>query len=357
MQRSSTTSDPTATTSTAEELFLAGANARLRPGDRIPSFLLPDRDGAARWFIQYCRGYGLLLVLDPSDAEIEAIEASAPEHAAAELECIGIMRAVPSSPEFRILIDSANKVGPALRQMSGLPDRGPAAFLLDHNQRIVAMTSAGSFADWAKETWLQVRDPVGTLTLGSAAPVLIIPNVLSPEMCRALIERWHTHGHEAGEVISIVEGEQVHRVYDELKRRLDHSLEDPAVLKPLLALIARRLAPEMTKAFHFRDFRFDQVWITCYDSERGDYFRRHRDNQTPSTAGRRFALTINLNSDEYDGGELLFPEYGPHKYTTPLGGAILFSCSLLHEALPVSRGRRFALLSFLRDATNRGERS
>jgi predicted 2-oxoglutarate/Fe(II)-dependent dioxygenase YbiX len=35
----------------------------------------------------------------------------------------------------------------------------------------------------------------------------------------------------------------------------------------------------------------------------------------------------------------------------PAGGAIVFSCSLLHEALPVVRGRRFALLSFLRDMT------
>ena len=32
------------------------------------------------------------------------------------------------------------------------------------------------------------------------------------------------------------------------------------------------------------------------------------------------------------------------------GAAVLFSCSLLHEALPVTAGQRFALLSFLRDA-------
>jgi hypothetical protein len=31
---------------------------------------------------------------------------------------------------------------------------------------------------------------------------------------------------------------------------------------------------------------------------------RHRDNTTPDTTNRRFALTLNLNSDEYDGGEL-----------------------------------------------------
>jgi len=57
---------------------------------------------------------------------------------------------------------------------------------------------------------------------------------------------------------------------------------------------------------------------------------------------------VNLN-DGYEGGELHFPEYGPHLYRPEAGGAILFSCSLLHEVLPVTRGRRFTLLSFLRD--------
>lgn len=85
---------------------------------------------------------------------------------------------------------------------------------------------------------------------------------------------------------------------------------------------------------------------------RGDYFRRHRDNQTPATAGRRFALTLTLNSEEHEGGELIFPEYGDYRYKPATGAAVLFSCSLLHEALPVTAGQRFALLSFLRDASD-----
>jgi predicted 2-oxoglutarate/Fe(II)-dependent dioxygenase YbiX len=105
----------------------------------------------------------------------------------------------------------------------------------------------------------------------------------------------------------------------------------------------------VNKAFCYGSFQFDRVLIACYDAERGDYFRRHRDNSTPATAHRRFALTLNLNSDEYDGGELVFPEYGDYRYKPPTGAAVVFSCSLLHEALPVTRGQRFALLSFLRD--------
>ena len=33
----------------------------------------------------------------------------------------------------------------------------------------------------------------------------------------------------------------------------------------------------------------------------------------------------------------------------PTGGAVVFSCGLLHEATPVTRGERFAFLPFLYD--------
>jgi len=121
------------------------------------------------------------------------------------------------------------------------------------------------------------------------------------------------------------------------------------LLAELSTLVGRRIGPELNKAFGFTRFLFDRFVVTCYDSERNDFFRRHRDNQTPGTENRRFALTLNLNTGEYEGGGLTFPEYGPHRYDPPVGGAILFSCSLLHEALPITRGRRFTLLNFLRN--------
>ena len=48
----------------------------------------------------------------------------------------------------------------------------------------------------------------------------------------------------------------------------------------------------------------------------------------------------------------MFPEYGDYRYKPAAGAAVVFSCSLLHEALPVTRGQRFALLSFMRDLVN-----
>ena len=124
----------------------------------------------------------------------------------------------------------------------------------------------------------------------AAAPVLIVPRVLDPAQCRELIARWES-GHEDGTVGSVIGGTEVTRVYDSVKRRRDHRVMDPEANRQLADLIGRRIAPELNKAFCFREFRFDRFIVTCYDAERGDYFRRHRDNISPETADRRFALT------------------------------------------------------------------
>ena len=73
----------------------------------------------------------------------------------------------------------------------------------------------------------------------------------------------------------------------------------------------------------------------------------HRDNTTKGTAHRRFAVTINLNTEEYEGGDLRVPEFGSRVYRAPTGGAVVFSCSLMHEARPVIKGLRYAFLPFL----------
>ncbi len=102
------------------------------------------------------------------------------------------------------------------------------------------------------------------------------------------------------------------------------------------------------EAFVWQATRIERYIVACYSADDGGFFRRHRDNTTKGTAHRRFAVTINLN-DDFDGGELGFPEFSSRTYRPPLGGATVFSCSLLHEATPVTRGLRYATLPFLYD--------
>lgn len=291
-----------------------------------------------------------MLLLDPSPKILAGFSTAGADLQAAGLDVIAIATDADHDPGFPLLGDGAGKIRAALREMTGQRSAPSLALLLDRNQRLIESMADGDVA-WAMARWRTEPAAEPAVTLGEVAPALLIPNVLSPEQCRALIARWENEGHDEGKVHSIVDGVEVERVHETLKKRRDHRLKDDTIRKPLLAQLGRRLAPELDKAFSFRNFRFDRLLIACYEAERGDFFRRHRDNQSPETASRRFALTLNLNSDEYEGGELIFPEYGNHRYKPPAGGAILFSCSLLHEALPVKSGRRFALLTFLRDPT------
>ncbi|MFQ5458991.1 MAG: 2OG-Fe(II) oxygenase [Myxococcota bacterium] len=84
-----------------------------------------------------------------------------------------------------------------------------------------------------------------------------------------------------------------------------------------------------------------------YPASEGGLFAPHRDNLDPAHMHRRFALTINLNTREYEGGGVWFPEFADTVYDPPAGDGILFSCSLLHEAKVVTKGTRFIVSGFM----------
>src|SRR5204863_501301 len=86
--------------------------------------------------------------------------------------------------------------------------------------------------------------------------------------------------------------------------------------------------------------RTERLLVSCYDAGDGGVFHPHRDNTTQGTAHRRFACSINLNAD-FEGGDLRFAEYGPATYRPPPGGAVVFSCALMHEATQDARGMRW----------------
>jgi predicted 2-oxoglutarate/Fe(II)-dependent dioxygenase YbiX len=176
------------------------------------------------------------------------------------------------------------------------------------------------------------------------APVLLLERVAEPALCQTLIDYWQRGGKLANEVGST--GGNV--VNADVKRRLDVQLEDSKLFVHLRDCLVRRVVPAMMQAFHARIMVIEAPRIGCYDAASGGWFRRHRDNTSSFTAHRQFALSLNLNADdEYDGGELRFPEFGRELYRPVAGGALVFSSSLLHEVIPVTRGRRFGVFTFL----------
>ncbi len=185
------------------------------------------------------------------------------------------------------------------------------------------------------------------------APVLVIPRIFEPDFCKELIDLYNHHGGEQSGFMREIDGRTVGVLDDNFKRRKDFSFDDIAELEPLRAAIRARmmrsLVPAIHKAFQFNVTRMERYIVACYDGQSEGFFRPHRDNTTKGTAHRRFACTINLNAEEFEGGTLRFPEFGTRSYRAPTGGAVVFSCSLLHEALPVTKGTRYAFLPFLYD--------
>lgn len=178
------------------------------------------------------------------------------------------------------------------------------------------------------------------------APILFLPNVLELELCRHLVELHRAHGGEDLGFMRDIGGKTVVIRDHSHKQRRDYTIEDRGMTRGLEARIIRRICPEILKAYSCQPTRVERYVVGCYSADEGGHFQPHRDNTTKSTAHRRFAISINLNS-EFDGGELSFPEYGPRSFSPPVGGAVVFPCSLLHAVSQVTKGHRYAFLPFL----------
>lgn len=219
----------------------------------------------------------------------------------------------------------------------------PLAIVVDAAGRVAALLPAPTpdrVAALATRLYMASTPAV----VQAKAPVLLLERVAEPTLCQTLIEYWQRGDKLANEVGS--SGGNV--VNAEVKRRLDVQLDDPKLFVQLRDCLVRRVVPAMMQAFHARIMVIEAPRIGCYDAASGGWFRRHRDNTSSHNAHRQFALSLNLNADdEYDGGELRFPEFGRELYRPVAGGALVFSSSLLHEVVPVTRGSRFGVFTFL----------
>ena len=180
------------------------------------------------------------------------------------------------------------------------------------------------------------------------APILILPRVFEPELCRHLIDLYEAEGGFESGFMRQVDGRTVGVMDPGFKVRRDVTLSDPALIAAIQGRFIRRVVPEIAKVHQYHATRMERYIVSCYAAEEGGHFSAHRDNTTSGTAHRRFAVSINLN-DDFEGGEVSFPEYGPRGFKAPLGGAVVFSCSLLHKVSRVTAGRRYAFLPFLYD--------
>jgi predicted 2-oxoglutarate/Fe(II)-dependent dioxygenase YbiX len=178
------------------------------------------------------------------------------------------------------------------------------------------------------------------------APALTVPRVFEPDFCKTLIAMYENGNNVDSGFMLDKNGKTETVINHNLKSRRDWTVTAPDVRAMMRDRVARRLVPMIERFFQYRPTRMDRCLVSCYDAETGGHFSRHRDNVNAGARHRRFAVSINLN-DDFEGCELVFPEFGRHKYRAPHCGAVVFSTGALHEVLPMRRGKRYAFIPFL----------
>ena len=347
--------------------------AVVAPGDRAPGFTAASPSNpqfrfdsvAGRWLVLFFAGS----LRDPAGAAaLRAVEAAEDvfDDARAALftvtldpedEAAGrLVQKLPGRRLFRDFDGAVSRLYGSVRE-----DARPGSGALEVRRfwvvidpgltvRAVIPFAAGG-ADVAELlALLRAAPPAGRhLGLPVPPPVLVLPQVLEPELCDRMTALYEAQGGRESGFMRDRDGKTVQVLDPAFKQRRDVEIPtDDPLRAQIQARILRRIVPEIERVHFFKVTRMERWIVSCYDSAEGGHFAPHRDNTTMGTAHRRYAVSINLN-DDFDGGEVSFPEYAPQGFKAPTGGAVIFSCSLLHAVSQVTRGRRFAFLPFLYD--------
>jgi peroxiredoxin len=334
----------------------------LDAGDTAPIVHAPDHTGNhASTGADRLAGKPILLLFCPvlDEPNLAAFRACAAELAAAEASLFAISRQGIEanaaahdrlSLPFVILADARADIfkGYGVDPFPAAPSA--TLFMLDSGHRVARVLERMEPAAMAAEALAELRRLGAArpaVTLQAHPPVLVLPRMLTLEDCAFLAAVWRrgvpeypTDGftnagtkREAGDFKVVHDG-----AYG---RAVEYIVQDESLQRFIDGRLRRRLLPEIKKAFQATGLQREGYRIAGYEA--GGFINPHRDNSIPTNAKRRFTMTVNLNAGEYEGGELRFREYGEQLYAVERGTAIVWSASLLHEVLPVTKGRRLVL--------------
>lgn len=331
---------------------------RIVLGDPVPWFAAPlIGDGAFNLSVAAGRWIVLAFLGSPAQAqaERELTELLRAAHLFNEDRIVfyGILAAPPHDPAPYLTrtgtaVSFLADYDGAIARAFGAGET-PRTVVLDPMLRAVAdipWDHAGGHAETVRNVLQSLPAVDDSAGVPLTAPVLIVPRVFDFPLCDVLIQFYDKIGGKESGFLLDVDGKTARIVDHRLKRRSDLNVAHPQLREAIRDQIVRRLVPAVERFFQFQATRMDRYIVACYDSAVGGHFYRHRDNVNLGAQHRRFAVSINLNKD-YEGCDLVLPEFGSRPYRAPHGGAMVFSCGALHQVTPVTRGRRYAFLAFL----------
>jgi peroxiredoxin len=334
------------------------ADGRITLGDPVPWFGAPLIDGGS-FHLQVAAGRWIVLSFlgSPANPRVQAELGELLRDAALfnedKLVFYGVLTAPPddATPYLRACTSAVSFIadydGAISRQFGA--GQMPRTIVLDPMLRAVAdipWDFAAGHAETVRGVLQSLPAVDDSAGVPLTAPVLIVPRVLDFALCDFLVQFYDKLGGQDSGFLLDSDGKTATVVDYRLKRRNDLLIAAPELRDIIRSHVVRRLLPAMERFFQYQATRMDRTIVACYDAAVGGHFYRHRDNVNAGAQHRRFAVTINLSKD-YDGGDLIFPEFGRRSYRAPVGGAVVFSCGALHQVTPVSRGRRYAFLAFL----------
>jgi peroxiredoxin len=228
---------------------------RLGQGERAPDFILPSQDGTPTRFYAKAGGRPTALLFYTTDAgaELRQFAEALNDVSAGTVALIAVTcddstmhPPVSGGREDRVPIfaDTQGKVQAAYRLE---PTDTPTLFVLDPNLRVLASLSLQDAGSTARQVMailnasLRQTDP---LEMTGQAPVLLIPNVLDPQSCQALITLWETQGNVATGIEQSHHDRREDTIRPDIKRRRDHVVMDTELLRRLSSTIGRRVMPE-----------------------------------------------------------------------------------------------------------------
>jgi predicted 2-oxoglutarate/Fe(II)-dependent dioxygenase YbiX/peroxiredoxin len=272
-----------------------------------------------------------------------------------KLVVYAVLTAPPPAPVATALAEASGPALGFLADYDGAVSRiygaldAPRSIVIDPMLRAVAnivWDDGMNHAQMLRGFLRQLPDVDASAGVELCAPVLIVPRVFEFDFCDFLVGLHQEMGGSDSGFLFDQGGKTTTVIDHALKRRQDLVIGDPQLREIIRDRIVRRLLPPIERFFQYQATRMDRTMVCCYDSALGGHFYRHRDNVNLGAQHRRFAVTINLNTD-YDGCDLVFPEFGRRQYRAPCGGAVVFSCGALHQVTPITRGRRYAFVPFL----------